>query len=186
MQDGEPWDSALIERNLLLTLKVVRQVGALWLLPAAFYYSGQSDIEDLLAMQHQVADAEHDISLCYRVQCYLAGARTDAFSHFAAESSPESCVQPARCVAGRLTAISLLFEDLQDKFRNVFCGWDRTPGSLGMDAVRAHYCDHCWANTETTLLNYYEGAWQDLPDILELPAWDVLETMRQAALHRSS
>ncbi|KAJ7473854.1 hypothetical protein B0H11DRAFT_1675936, partial [Mycena galericulata] len=152
----------------LKAISVLQEVGATWLLPAAFYIVGTCPTKTILA----AGDAWHKLfedtkQTCLRMEAHNVRA-TYKMLRFLAPSSHESCLFPETCDSTR--------RDMSND--SVFCrgGWetDQEPLSewaMRWGLLRERLCTQCFAEARMEHDATGEEIWEAFPHRCGLEGW---------------
>jgi hypothetical protein len=182
--DG-PTDAAKISRVFAL-VNAAHEVGALWLLPWAYYDTCTRKFEDLMSALDERANAHH-------VRTYFAGChnlihatiRVHSFLH----EPIKDCMEPTRCPVLRRSLRSWIFKSklpfrLFDFWADI---WRKPGGPFHPDGgEEAKFCPPCYEAGILNLKVALEDRWNRLPTYFGLPGWPELEAMREVAMRRGN
>ena len=163
--------------NIPKTLSVLQhlsRVGAFWLLPAVFYESCRYSIKDIIENP-----AWRDPGLDEALKSVIIAGQmkhVEASYHilrFLQKPSERECRKPSICLNIRLLCTDQVSS--WSKY-NPLGIWDEGDWQL-LDEM----CVHCLKAAKTRHAMACEELWQGLPELYELPPWDVLLDMKQSS-----
>ncbi|KAJ7048669.1 hypothetical protein C8F01DRAFT_48471 [Mycena amicta] len=165
----------------LMTIGALRCVGALWLLPAAFYLACQT-ITSLPATREGETVAMEDIILCLRGRSRISVDHAALYSKFRYDDLGfDRCTTKFRCRAARKDAADAYFEILLcGADSDIFATWGVDPESRVWSALAESMCKACVAKAQAELST--APTWRKLPGYFALPEWDELLAMRAAIM----
>ncbi|KAJ7048659.1 hypothetical protein C8F01DRAFT_1276427 [Mycena amicta] len=171
-------------RNNLVILKVLRQVGATWLLPAAYYFASLLSLDDLYTVPRDADWDEYDIVRCSRVRRFFSSHHATALVHFTTPADNAHCAQPALCILGRQMVLQLcLTAAARFPDRGLLSSWTSSPNSTEWrDVADAGYCPQCLAHSQDKVRAQCVVAWDGLPKKLELRTWPDLAALRHSVM----
>ncbi|KAJ7048631.1 hypothetical protein C8F01DRAFT_1188873 [Mycena amicta] len=170
--------------NQLMTIGALRRVGALWLLPAAFYVTCQSLLDDLLAVRECKNVDLKDIILCLRGQRSLSDEHAFVFSRFLCDSS-DKCPTKVECEAARKFLVQAYFDSVLDGSvynSDILGSWVVDHQSDGWSELRGSLCEGCFFAAEKMVQPLCQSTWESLPEYFSLPQWDKLLAARAAVM----
>ncbi|KAJ7628214.1 hypothetical protein DFH06DRAFT_1304300 [Mycena polygramma] len=160
-------------RDCIKLIQALTEVGALWLLPVAYY--NMCSMDQALLLQN-VEGHETLILKCVGAQAALRKG-TVAVVRLLITPSSSLCTDSEHCNNCRLAAIDQYFSIIgaeSPPLQNWKEIWEEIP-----------FCSHC----ETVVRDYHDEAlqefWDDLPNIFGLPPWPELHAMRDAVMNGS-
>ncbi|KAJ7479367.1 hypothetical protein B0H11DRAFT_2027133 [Mycena galericulata] len=152
----------------LEVIKVATEVGALWILPVAYYRLCSKGVAAILDSggAHWKNLSPQQQRICLVSHAPLVGGML-AVHEFFRMRRPSACVHAEKCQLVWDVAVDLLLGEHGDGFRDILTGRaDRTPC---ITAGKEGY--------ETALVKF----WDDLPRMSSLLSWSELEVLRLAA-----
>lgn len=185
------WTLSLFDNHpsLVFVVQLAREVGALWILPHAFYrlakeYAKESDVLasvkpiDLIGRPIQLSEDDQIASVKgYCVQ--ISTATSDALRFLRTPATIPGCTTPPACLLARIHALNLAEVDRHDTeyradplFLWSWLDWD----SLGSA------CETCVTYLQLRNQATRQAFWDQLPQMYGLPGWEELETMKMEAL----
>ncbi|KAF7322304.1 hypothetical protein HMN09_00008000 [Mycena chlorophos] len=179
------WDSPTIfggpRTDLVSVIRLAREVGALWVLPAAFYelktsmadhrrkgmrdeWTGSTlDPQDQTSL---VDGGEEQTMMGFRIVQIIQR-----------HQATELCVSPQKCLSRRLQMVQYS-DSLPGYLSDPLTIWSES----GWDSEENDYfgvCVVCVEALHQDIDNALASFWDRLPGIYRLPPWDELETLRQ-------
>ncbi|KAL1742990.1 hypothetical protein HDZ31DRAFT_75156 [Schizophyllum fasciatum] len=167
---------------LLSAYPIVLEIGAVWLFPALMYrlhICGSSPymVDDKKASQIATVLSPQDVWRVWKVAC--AVVRAFPASMVAMWATGRQCTNRG-CYGLEDDRLDAAYEELlQDPFR--FLGpADQITGDFhyGGDTLICNLCHDCYGAVRDTYRESCERLWQSLPNVLDLPDWQELRTMR--------
>ncbi|KAJ6468539.1 hypothetical protein C8R47DRAFT_1151573 [Mycena vitilis] len=161
-------------------ISAAQEVGALWLLPVA-YYSACTRLtfdELLTAADNGVDDTQ--VHACL-VGCHLLGQALFRVHGFLAHPA-DDCLNPNSCNTLRCAWWSTLVSNISSP-RNVtpLHFWEKFWGTGPFD-TKITLCARCYTAARDEYQREVERCWDALPSYFGLPAWPELRAMKEAAL----
>ncbi|KAF7371317.1 BTB domain-containing protein [Mycena sanguinolenta] len=158
----------------LITVREVSQVGALWMLPAAYYAVCEVSSKKFLASEVWSALTTDEQQTCLKSQVEFVRATVSAHN-FLRSLPAQACEgECSRMVSEALTALS---------------SWgkiDRDLDPLGPWVLHKdgddQLCSECMRYAAAAYGKVQLEFWNSLPDILGLPGWNELKQMRRAVM----
>ncbi|KAJ7073992.1 hypothetical protein C8F01DRAFT_5919 [Mycena amicta] len=167
---------------LVSVIALAREVGALWVLPAAFYHL----TTDIVGYRvGGMGDEGKDTSLSLHDQANLArgsdAQMKAAFGITQLFQNPrhtKGCASPDNCLTGRL--------DLVEDSQEMFADYLRDPLEVWIEGHWADYeerlCKVCVSAIKENIADARCSFWDDLPDVYGLPSWEELGKMKLAEI----
>ncbi|KAJ7494258.1 hypothetical protein B0H11DRAFT_2003874 [Mycena galericulata] len=166
----------------IYAIQLLREVDALWLLPAAFYnlsasfhHHGRKIFHGTVYNGTQTNLSVHD------QECFTQGHAIQS------QSIPEilrfltdpfgiaGCTSPGECVVARFRAAGEILAEVEDYLSSpLYAG--------GKEDMLEAVCSMCFAALTTTHQAARQAFWDKLPEIYCLPPWEELEQMKIAAI----
>ncbi|KAJ7197728.1 hypothetical protein GGX14DRAFT_573877 [Mycena pura] len=166
----------------LIVIKAAVEVGATWLLPAAYYYlCASTDIREIMtdgSSWNDIGDPQK--MACITGYTALLQYSPKMWQSLMTPSDEDICRDTAECDARRLELASAL----------VSLGSIRH--ALGMldpawwASARQMFCLLCYSDTEHQYSLTKQEFWEELPSLFGLPAWSDLEIARISALNEAT
>ncbi|KAJ7676700.1 hypothetical protein DFH06DRAFT_1168850 [Mycena polygramma] len=148
-----------------------KAVGALWLLPFAYYEVSSYAKQFITPALAQGADRD-TVNACFAAQIDLSRG-TSAAAAFLSVPSDGECSDPQSCNAVRFRQLALYFDDTSME-------WDVDP--LGGTFIAQGFCSHCLHLGKEHQCAVLAKFWDQLPGIYHLPPWPELHTMRDVVM----
>ncbi|KAJ7453893.1 hypothetical protein FB451DRAFT_1100212 [Mycena latifolia] len=171
--------------HFLNIILAAMEVGALWLLPIAYYEVSQYKCPDLMDSISLDTDRQAVVAKCVNAAFTLFRAHARSIRVFSMAPAGSSCTSPAQCNPARLYALdSYLYrvahlnsagDPLRDWASDVW-------GTIS----HAKFCDHCLPFYTEQHNSKLEALWEQLPSIFDLPGWQELEVMKTASMNAAS
>jgi len=164
-------------RRSLAIINALREVGALWLLPIA-YYNASTCSED--ALRSTIADGAADnlVQTCLIAQSHLMRGSGAIYSFLARPSG--ECANKRRCAELRLRSLNSFFDFLRG--RDLLCALDYWRDPDWEDLSSVGLCERCVSHAREIHREELQEFWDELPSIYALPPWGELKAMKDAAL----
>lgn len=171
---GSGSESGPVDYISVITTAV--QVGALWLLPWAYYQASGFAAEQLHPFLE--GTTEQHARKCLAAHKHLIRG-TVAINRFLVKGSPD-CATRKICDDLRESILSGVFDHIQDESDlNPLCYWDAESwenlADLGL-------CDSCCPLAKTGHDEAASAIWDKLPRIFGLPPWEDLRAMKRDAM----
>ncbi|KAJ7452265.1 hypothetical protein FB451DRAFT_1565973 [Mycena latifolia] len=164
--------------RLLATIKAAAEVGALWLLPTAYYRATQFVSDSLPASMPSGTD-QH-AQKCITAGLVLSRAHTISLKFLTAASSFGGCTSPLDCSRARLRGFHwYIWDAMQGADLDPLQSW--SPDEWD-ELSRAGMCDHCLQWSKDAHTNNIKDLWDRLPGIFDLPSWQELDDLKAAAM----
>ncbi|KAJ7114601.1 hypothetical protein C8R43DRAFT_1039382 [Mycena crocata] len=160
---------------------MARQLSLDWMLPIGFYRACQA------ASPAQIIEGFHGVELASKVKIRLIASS----SHLETTAvngvldflwTPlviDGCTSPQKCTNNRVSC---------RRATGVYCvEYKDLPAAIHLEMwrpsnwERLNVCGVCLATMKDTHKEAMQGVWDELPEMFDLPAWLVLESMRVAA-----
>ncbi|KAJ7648604.1 hypothetical protein DFH06DRAFT_996980 [Mycena polygramma] len=168
--------STLDER--LAAIGAATEVGALWLLPAAYHAICQYGLSGIMENKGWLALGEQDR------KTYILGSEAQirqfptvlSFLSVSKQPGDDSCADPAKCNRSRLRLNGLHSLMSARKTPPLDTFNERRWQTMGRGI-----CDSCVEEAKTIYASARQKFWYALPEMFGLPSWEELEQMREAA-----
>ncbi|KAJ7496683.1 hypothetical protein FB451DRAFT_1208375 [Mycena latifolia] len=160
----------------LITIRVASEVGAVWLLPAAYYSACTFSAQDLLSAGHSwdaLSPDKQQICLISQVELVRASSRSYRFLFHV--PSP-NCPSKAKCQM----VVSGVHNLLQRRIDLKLDIHPLLPEIFNNRSVEL--CDGCRKLATEMFDEAQKSFWQEFPGILGLPSWEELKNRRTEAL----
>lgn len=147
------------------------EVGALWLLPWAYYTAAMYGSKMLSPLLD--GEMRQHVGLCLSgvTQLLPAMVATDRFLEL-----DYQCTTPDRCRGIRQAWLTDLFDELEDAF-------DSDPFSRGLESLTIEgMCQPCFTDAKKRHRDSLVRLWERLPGMFGLPPWDDLHQMKRVAM----
>jgi hypothetical protein len=156
----------------LLTIQVASEVGATWVLPAAFYFLRYSDLKDILAAPQRAHHSELDRGVAVSSYTRQRLACLPALP-FLRIPFTEGCTALNTCDVYKAAYLAdVPAWNISDPLGS-YKDWSPFEGKI---------CAYCLERSG----EYHRAArrrlWEELPGVYGLPGWEVLEGMKREAL----
>ncbi|KAJ7617591.1 hypothetical protein DFH06DRAFT_100306 [Mycena polygramma] len=162
-------------RGIAKVIEVLTEVGALWLLPMAYYMCSTRPA----FLLRGVEGYETTMQKCLVGQDALRRG-TAAANRFLVARSSSFCTNPDNCNRFRLVALDQHFTNVQD-------GADLHPLDNWDDIWEAiPFCGYCATVARARHAEVLQAFWDNLPNLFELPPWPELHAMREAVMNASA
>ncbi|KAJ7182429.1 hypothetical protein C8R43DRAFT_1228861 [Mycena crocata] len=153
------------------------EVGALWLLPVAYYLAASKGTADLRSAL-QLGAQKHHVQTCLTAQGDLVRGSGRVWSFLSAQAY--TCTARQSCTAILLKKLRAMLSFFPD-------GLDLTPfddwnSDEGWKTLKDSLCTFCFANVKSEFEENLSGLWDLLPEFFGLPGWPELHALRAAAL----
>jgi len=168
--------------NALSVIVTASEVGALWILPKAYYAASTFFPDQLLPFLE--GETEPHVRKCLLAHIHLVRG-TVATHRFL--TTPQPCPTAEVCDSARASQLTLFFDDVA-KEADVFplSKWDDDVTDNWEKFKEAGLCDTCCSLAKTQNHEAARALWNRLPDIFGLPSWEELHAMRRAAMGEES
>ncbi|KAK7024854.1 hypothetical protein R3P38DRAFT_3193769 [Favolaschia claudopus] len=163
-----------IDQNLTELIAMIAtgtEVGALWLLPAAYYLIlSQWPLSMIAQSNRQQASAA---TFAWSPQIH----KIFSFLFVASNEDDEECQDWAECNKCRIHASSHILPPISQGNPGSVLRWftEEAWGNVGL-------CEHCLREAQEMYKAATQTCWDELPKMFGLPEWEQLEQMRNAAL----
>ncbi|KAJ7731807.1 hypothetical protein DFH07DRAFT_1065663 [Mycena maculata] len=161
-------------------IEAATEVGALWLLPIAYYYTSVTG-RDALRDTIPLPASENTVQKCITAFADLILGNTSV-SRFLSMSSTAECENEGVCNKFRLNLLSVVFFQMQVTLHPLDNTWDEQAWRIMGEKM----CSPCLNASRANHTAALETFWDRLPSIYGLPPWTELETMRSAAMGEST
>ncbi|KAJ7648630.1 hypothetical protein DFH06DRAFT_1423224 [Mycena polygramma] len=162
----------------IATIETATQVGALWLLPTAYYDVCRRHLSTIIEEPRWLALAETARNTCLRGYLAQIQQTLQVLSFLSITKGEDSnCEDPAGCNKKRLGMTKVFFTLGSSMSRplNVLV-------ESHWRTINDRLCQNC-AEEALSLHNAAkQNCWDGIPEMFGLPGWDILEGMRTAAL----
>ncbi|KAJ7031835.1 hypothetical protein C8F04DRAFT_1360468 [Mycena alexandri] len=163
----------------LKTIQISVEVGALWMLPHAYYSVFHFGLQGVLAANAWKCLGESERAMCLRLFSHkmqiLPTAVIISLLSMGTDT-PSFCTTRARCNQVRLSTIQDRSWDDDDNFLNI---WDEDNWT---ELKESGLCSTCLEEAKAAHEEKLRDFWNTLPTIFDLPDWATLEEMRSVAL----
>ncbi|KAF8193261.1 hypothetical protein K438DRAFT_1589597 [Mycena galopus ATCC 62051] len=159
------------------------EVGALWLLPMAYYAFSFRKFEALLSILSD-NDANHPyVRTCLAGWHRMMRANID-LHRFLLQAEPRPyCLKPnGTCTVAHNTWRTMVV-DFDEGICAPFDSWELM---ISTAKVAADFCIPCHAAATKNMQRALDIFWNDLPSYFDLPGWSDLNAMKEAAMGRGS
>ncbi|KAJ7771384.1 hypothetical protein DFH07DRAFT_734629 [Mycena maculata] len=154
------------------------EVGALWLLPWAYYVGSSWSPVFLLPLLN--GEMKEHVQLCLVGHSHLL--RTKALMSLFLETD-DPCTTPALCgFIRREQSLHPLIDDLDDDAYFDADPFNQWPPEMWNDWKERGMCDICHTAAKTHTRRTLARLWERLPQIFGLPPWEELHQMKRAAM----
>ncbi|KAJ7652836.1 hypothetical protein DFH06DRAFT_1418543 [Mycena polygramma] len=156
----------------LRTIQCASEVGAMWILPTAFYFLCYSDMRDILAAPSyaRLSGADQETVVISYTKQRLACPPVLPFLRI---PFTEGCTALAGCSAYRASyLVDVGSWNISDPLGS-YKDWTPFEGRI---------CAYCLQQSEEYHRTARKKLWEELPAIYSLPPWDVLERMKAESL----
>ncbi|KAJ7624295.1 hypothetical protein DFH06DRAFT_1230124 [Mycena polygramma] len=164
---------------LLSIIDTATEVGALWLLPIA-YYRASSCHRAALRATIALGASEQVVQTCLAAQIDLLRESGTIYA-FISSTPAEGCSHEEICTAERRSLMERYFRFLH-KENSFLAPLDYWHDAAWSTLVDAGCCDSCMAQMKELHGKALRDVWDRLPNIFGLPAWPELNAMRAAAM----
>ncbi|KAJ6572785.1 hypothetical protein DFH09DRAFT_916516 [Mycena vulgaris] len=158
-------------------ISALREVGALWLLPIA-YYNASTCTEEALRSTIAHGAAETVVQTCLVAQSHLMRGSGAMYSFLARPSG--ECANKRRCAELRLRSLNSYFVFLHGRDLLRPLEYWRDPD--WEDLSSAGWCERCVSDAQEIHAKELQDFWDDLPGIYGLPPWAELNAMKDAVM----
>ncbi|KAJ7197729.1 hypothetical protein GGX14DRAFT_667399 [Mycena pura] len=166
----------------LIVIKAAVEVGATWLLPAAYYsLCAGNDLCEIMtdgSPWNDIGDPQK--MACITGYTALLQYSPKMWQSLLTPSDEDFCEDPALCDARRLELASALVA-LGSIHHTL-----ETPDEEWWANARQMFCERCYIYTEQQYSLTKQEFWEELPSLFGLPAWSELETARISALYEAT
>ncbi|KAJ6546661.1 hypothetical protein DFH09DRAFT_989485 [Mycena vulgaris] len=167
-------------RRSLAIISALREIGALWLLPLA-YYNASTCSEDALRSTIPHGAAENVVQTCLVAQSHLVRGSGAIYSFLARPSG--ECTNKRRCAELRLRSLKNYFVFLHG--RDLLCPLEYWRDQDWEDLSSVGWCERCVSDAREIHGKELQDFWDDLPSIYALPPWAELNAMKDAVMGRT-
>ncbi|KAJ7221400.1 hypothetical protein GGX14DRAFT_669607 [Mycena pura] len=192
--NGKPWTRVALripnhdKGYIVCAIQLAREVGALWVLPAAFYALstvfdsdtlGRNVFHDVryegLVATLSVEDQESIVNLKgHRKQ---TASTLNVMKFLSCPPDIDGCESPGHCPLQRFRAAERGREMIRDYNRRPFGVWK----SKNWDLLRK-LCPVCLKRLKQLHKESRQAVWDSLPEMYGLPSWGELEQIKTAAI----
>ncbi|KAJ7617599.1 hypothetical protein DFH06DRAFT_1061983 [Mycena polygramma] len=151
-------------------IQALTEVGALWLLPVAYY--DMCSMSQALLLRN-ASGHETIVLKCLATQATIRQG-TAALNRFLTAPSNPSCTNYRACDFFRRAVLDQYLSEVQD-------GEDLHP-LKAWDDDWSSFCTHCADSARVLHRETLQKFWDDLPNIFGLPPWPELNRMRDAVM----
>lgn len=185
LSETPSWLGPDIPAYKISVIQVVREVGALWLLPLAFYTLSAAFTELGRDIYHGVNYNNSPVSLsaddqerCARGHAIQSHTTTTDILRFLYNPLDiQGCTTPMECYRERLAAFETIREMIPGESNSPLEIWHPEDWE-----TLADICSTCLAVLKTSHQNDRQAFWDKLPEIYDLPPWEELERMKIEAI----
>ncbi|KAJ7500446.1 hypothetical protein B0H11DRAFT_2275722 [Mycena galericulata] len=169
----------------ILEIQLIREMGALWLLPGTFYCLSvwldeiRSDIlQGGVYKDEPTRFSVEDQDACFRGHAIQTqSVTTDILRFLSHPLNIQGCTTSGTCYRGRLAAIEGIREMVLQNPTTALNIWGKRDWET-LEGV----CPTCLTALKTTHQTARQAFWNKLPEIYGLPPWNELEEMKVAAI----
>ncbi|KAJ7612136.1 hypothetical protein FB45DRAFT_1037063 [Roridomyces roridus] len=165
---------------LVDVIQVIQEVGAIWLLPNAFYV--------LSAWLSELRSREEITRLSTETQmAFFRGHEAQVLStivhisKFLSDDIGEDCTDVVACAKARLAAMSAMQESNEENLCIPLDTWD----VQAWRPLEDELCDACLPVLKKTYRAARQALWNRLPEMYGLPPWEDLRKMKLDAIGNS-
>ncbi|KAJ7633599.1 hypothetical protein DFH06DRAFT_1055659 [Mycena polygramma] len=165
-------------------ISAAQEVGALWLLPLAYYSAcTRLKFDQLLTAADNGAD-EIQGRTCL-VGCHFLAQALFRVHGFLAHPA-DNCLNPNHCHALRCSWWSALVTNISSPHDvTPLHFWEKIWGTAPSDS-KIKLCVHCYTTARDEYQREVERCWDALPSYFGLPGWPELHAMKEAAMASST
>ncbi|KAF8209368.1 hypothetical protein K438DRAFT_1929823 [Mycena galopus ATCC 62051] len=172
-------------------LQIAREVDAPWIIPRAFYtLSLNLDRLNVAIFHGALYKEEVDVRLSmedqksfvkgYQIQC--SGTVADSLRFLWEPLDIQGCPDASQCDLARLKGIAYSREFVREYPGNFLYVWVQEDWGAGLPDM----CPICVQALQKAHQDARQVFWDKLPEIYDLPEWEILEQLKTAALRPSS
>ncbi|KAJ6458041.1 hypothetical protein C8R47DRAFT_1163669 [Mycena vitilis] len=159
-------------RSCIKVIQALTEVGALWLLPVAYY--DMCSMSQAFLLQNAEGH-ETTVLTCMAAQAAMRRG-TAAVNRFLTTPSNPRCTNHLNCDFFRRNALDGYFSEVR-------AGDDLEPlTNWNEDSILGNFCTHCGAVASALYGEALQEFWDDLPNIFGLPPWPELHSMQDAVM----
>lgn len=166
----------------LAVVSAAVEVGALWLLPTAYYSASTHSPNALHTARFQGA-VENVVQTCFAGQRHLVRGTAEMQS-FLSEAPTPDCTDTLGCQKNRLRELQQYFESLGGPEVDLAPLEEWEEGTSSWDDLKL--CSHCMGRAKQLCISTRERFWERLPAIFDLPPWEELRAMRDEVMGETS
>ncbi|KAJ7160028.1 hypothetical protein C8R43DRAFT_994126 [Mycena crocata] len=162
----------------LSVINAASEVGALWLLPLAYYYASTFSCVELAPFLVGPMSQPARKAMAAR-EHLLRG--TVAINRFLSMHNPSgACKTSHTCTASRNTYLARLYDDI-DQVADLIPLEDWNEARWSRFKAKG-VCEDCYSFARASQLAAVSAFWDKLPSFFDLPPWEDLHGMKRAAL----
>jgi hypothetical protein len=162
----------------IATIRTAREVGALWLLPVAYYDVCKRKLPSILENASWLALGEQEKKTCLLGHSAQIQQSPKILKFLTvSKNARDNCADPVKC---NRTRLDISFQKHEVMHRNMT--WPLDFGATIWPVVEREICDNCVTEAKALHAAAREKFWEELPEMFGLPGWGELEKMRQGAL----
>ncbi|KAJ7433476.1 hypothetical protein FB451DRAFT_1313889 [Mycena latifolia] len=167
--------------HLCTVIQAATEVGALWLLPVAYYQATSNYTREALLANIPEGAAENIVQKCMLAHADIIFANMQACDFLCLRSDTE-CTSRERCNSNRFHLISNVFSRYATQEIKLFPLESWADDGEGWVKLGTLMCEHCYTVSREKHRSSLEAFWDRLPAIYGLPAWPELQALRSAAM----